>query len=305
MGDIMVIRDTKQIPLVTTSDNAIFGLDVEKVIDNLPEKPIFDLIVTSPPYNIGKEYEKKVRLDKYMEWQERILRKLYPRLKDTGSICWQVGNYVDDNEIVPLDFEFAPIFKSMNMQLRNRIIWHFGHGLHSKKRFSGRYEVVLWYTKSNQYTFNLDPVRIPAKYPGKKHFKGPHKGELSGNPLGKNPEDVWDIPNVKSNHVEKTAHPCQFPVGLIERLVLSMTNEGELVFDPFAGAASSGVAAIIHGRKFWGCEIVDEYIDIGVKRLQESMDGTIRYRPFDKPIYDAANSSLAKEPEEWKEEHKK
>ena len=305
MGDLKVIRKVNQIPQVTTDDNVIFGLDVEKVIDALPEKPIFDLIVTSPPYNIGKEYEKKVSLEKYMEWQERILRKMYLRLKDTGSICWQVGNYVDDNEIIPLDFEFAPIFKSLNMQLRNRIIWHFGHGLHSKKRFSGRYEVVLWYTKTGDYTFNLDPVRIPAKYPGKKHFKGPHKGELSGNPLGKNPEDVWDIPNVKSNHVEKTAHPCQFPVGLIERLVLSMTNEGGLVFDPFAGSSSSGVAAIIHGRKFWGCEIVDEYIQISKERLQESIDGTIKYRPFDKPIYDASQSRLAKEPDEWKEESKK
>jgi len=256
--------------------------------------------VTSPPYNIGKEYEKKVELAKYIEWQSRIIRKIYPRLKETGSICWQVGNYVDNGAIVPLDFEFAPIFSDLNMQLRNRIIWHFGHGLHSKKRFSGRYEVVLWYTKTDSYTFNLDPVRIPSKYPGKRSFKGPNKGKLSGNPLGKNPEDVWDIPNVKSNHIEKTDHPCQFPVGLIERLVLSMTNEGELVFDPFAGASSSGVAAIIHGRRFWGCEIVDQYIEISHKRLQESVDGTVRYRPFNQPIYDAKQSNLSKAPAEWK-----
>ena len=256
--------------------------------------------MTSPPYNIGKEYEKKVALEKYMEWQERVIRKIYSRLKDTGSICWQVGNYVDNGAIIPLDFEFAPIFKSLNMQLRNRIIWHFGHGLHSKNRFSGRYEVILWYTKTDQYTFNLDPVRVPAKYPGKKHFKGPHKGELSGNPLGKNPEDVWEIPNVKSNHVEKTVHPCQFPVGLIERLVLSMTNENELVFDPYAGASSAGVAAIVHNRRFWGCEVVDEYIKISEERLKESIDGTVKYRPFDQPIYDAKQSNLSKAPEEWK-----
>lgn len=299
MNDIKIIRDEETIKTVSLNDIAIFGMDVEKFLDTLPPRPIFDLVVTSPPYNIGKEYEKKVPLEQYMAWQKRIIQKIYIRLKDTGSICWQVGNYIDNGSITPLDFEFAPIFKELNMQLRNRIIWHFGHGLHSKKRFSGRYEVILWYTKTDKYTFNLDPVRIPAKYPGKRYFKGPNKGQLSGNPLGKNPEDVWEVPNVKSNHVEKTAHPCQFPVGLIERLILSMTNSGELVFDPFAGVASAGVAAVIHDRAFWGCEIVDEYIDIGKQRLQASVDGTVKYRPYDKPIYDSSKSNLSKSPKEW------
>lgn len=300
MSTVRIIKDINEICQIQSTENAIFGMDVEKTLDALPEEPIFDLVVTSPPYNIGKEYEKRIDLTKYMEWQERIIKKIYPRLKDTGSICWQVGNYVTNGAIIPLDFEFAPIFKSLNMQLRNRIIWHFGHGLHTKKRFSGRYEVVLWYTKSNNYVFNLDPVRIPAKYPGKRYFKGPHKGELSGNPLGKNPEDVWEIPNVKSNHIEKTIHPCQFPVGLIERLVLALSNEGGLVFDPFAGVSSAGVAAIIHGRTSWGCELVDEYITIGQERLQSAIDGTIKYRPFDQPIYDAKQSNLSKAPDEWK-----
>ena len=160
----------------------------------------------------------------------------------------------------------------------------------------------MWYTKGDDYIFNLDPVRIPSKYPGKRHFKGPNKGKLSGNPLGKNPEDVWDVPNVKSNHVEKTIHPCQFPVGLIERLVLSMTDEGGLVFDPFCGVASTGVAALLHDRKFWGCELMHEYVEVGDNRLEETLAGTVSYRPFDKPLYDPKNSNLSKTPEEWKEE---
>ena len=299
MDSITVINDIESIKSIQPNKNTLFEMDVEQFLDSLPEEPIFDLVVTSPPYNIGKEYEKKTDIDTYIKWQERIIKKIYIRLKDTGSICWQVGNYVQNNEIIPLDFEFAPIFKSLNMKLRNRIIWHFGHGLHTKRRFSGRYEVILWYTKTNQYTFNLDPVRIPSKYPSKKYFKGPHKGELSGNPLGKNPEDVWEIPNVKSNHVEKTAHPCQFPVGLIERLVLSMTNEGDLVFDPFAGASSAGVAAILHKRAFWGCELVDDYVEISRKRLQDTIDGTVQYRSFNKPIYDSKQSKLSEIPKEW------
>ena len=278
----------------------LFLMDAEEFLDSLPNKPVFDLVVTSPPYNIGKEYEAQLPVEQYIEWQRRIVNKIYPRLKDTGSICWQVGNYVENGCITPLDIELAPIFKDLDLHLRNRIIWHFGHGLHSKTRFSGRYEVVMWYTKSDTYTFNLDAVRIPAKYPSKRSYHGENKGKLSGNPKGKNPEDVWEIPNVKGNHIEKLNHPCQFPVGLIERLVLSMTNEGDLVFDPFSGVASSGVAALLHNRRFWGCEIKEEYAKLGQEWLKQTLNGSVLYRPYDKPIYDAKSSSLSKIPDEWK-----
>lgn len=300
MSTIRVVKKQSELKEIKQNENTLFKMDVEQLLDSLPEKPIFDLVVTSPPYNIGKEYEKKKTLKEYIEWQGRIIEKTVKLLKNTGSICWQVGNYVDNGIIAPLDIELAPVFKRLNLQLRNRIIWHFGHGLHTKKRFSGRYEVIMWYTKTDDYYFNLDAVRVPAKYPGKRYFKGPKKGELSGNPLGKNPEDVWDIPNVKSNHVEKTDHPCQFPVGLIERLILSMTQEDGLVFDPFCGVASSGVAALLHKRTFWGCEIMSEYIKMGKERLDNTLEGTIKYRPFDKPVYDASNSSLSKKPDEWR-----
>lgn len=306
LGQPILLKPSKRIkPIdILGHDYAIWQGDVEAFLNNIPNEPLFDLIVTSPPYNIGKEYETKIAFEKYLEWQERIIEALIPRLKVGGSICWQVGNYVDNNEIFPLDIEFAPIFKKHKLQLRNRIIWQFGHGLHTQKRFSGRYEVVLWYTntksKNDTYTFNLDPVRIAAKYPGKKHFKGPNAGQLSGNPLGKNPEDVWNIPNVKSNHVEKTEHPCQFPVGLIERLVLALSNPGDMVFDPFSGVASSGVAAALHGRRFWGCESMSSYAKTSIKRLQDTLDGTIAYRPHDKLLYDHTQSNLSKAPQGFK-----
>jgi adenine-specific DNA-methyltransferase len=95
-----------------------------------------------------------------------------------------------------------PLFKVHVLKLRNRIVWTFGHGLHCQKRFSGRHETILWFTKSDDYKFKLDPVRVPSKYPFKKYFKGPNKGRISSNPLGKNPADVWDIPNVKANRAE-------------------------------------------------------------------------------------------------------
>ncbi|MGB9589084.1 MAG: DNA-methyltransferase, partial [Armatimonadota bacterium] len=134
--------------------------------------------------------------------------------------------------------------------------------------------------------FNLDAVRVPQKYPQKKHFKGPHKGELSGHPLGKNPSDVWEIPNVKANHVEKTIHPCQFPVELVERLVLALTNEGDWVLDPFIGVGSTAIAALMHRRRAIGAEIKSEYVAIARERIRLAEEGRLRVRPMSRPVYD-------------------
>ena len=256
-----------------------------KFMRRFPDESM-NLIVTSPPYNIGKSYEKRTSEKQYIETQTACIAEAARLLAPTGSICWQVGNYVDSNEVTPLDIVLYPIFKNHGLQLRNRIIWMFGHGLHCQKRFSGRYETILWFTKSDEYTYNLDPVRIPAKYPKKKYFKGPKKGQFSGNPLGKNPSDVWDIPNVKSNHVEKTDHPCQFPVGLVERLVLALTNRGESVLDPYLGVGSTAIAALKHGRHAYGCDLEQSYIDTAWKRIHQLRAGTLRTRPMNKPVYD-------------------
>ncbi|QYF95427.1 site-specific DNA-methyltransferase [Massilia sp. PAMC28688] len=244
------------------------------------------LIVTSPPYNIGKEYERRTSNEIYIEQQAAAIAEAVRLLHPKGSICWQVGNGIDNGEIFPLDILLYPIFKNHGLKLRNRIVWTFGHGLHCQKRLSGRHETILWFTKSDDYTFNLDPIRVPSKYPDKKHFKGPKKGEMSGNPLGKNPSDVWDIPNVKSNHVEKTDHPCQFPVGLVERLVLALTNKGESVLDPYLGVGTSAIAALKNGRNAYGCDVVSDYVDIAQQRIEDLRNGQLRVRPMNKPIYE-------------------
>lgn len=289
---------------IGSNNYTLWNGDVHSLLLNLPVAELFDLVVTSPPYNLGKEYESKVALKTYLEWQEKIIDEICRRLKSNGSICWQVGNYVDNGHIVPLDILLHPLFVNRGLKLRNRIVWRFGHGLHSKRRFSGRYEVVMWYTKGDDYTFNLDAVRIPSKYPAKRHYKGPKAGEYSSNPLGKNPEDlweipdeIWEIPNVKSNHIEKTSHPCQFPVGLIERLVLALSNAGDLVFDPFLGVGSSGVAAALHKRRFLGAELKRQYSDVAQLRIKAALKGKAKYRPHTKPIYDHTNSKLSIRPE--------
>lgn len=246
----------------------------------------FKLIVTSPPYNIGKEYEDQSPIDVYLSMQARVVAECVRLLHPSGSICWQVGNFVDNGEITPLDVLLYPLFRKHGLKLRNRIVWHFGHGLHCSKRLSGRYETINWWTKSDDYTWHLDPIRVPAKYPGKKSFRGPNAGKLSGNPKGKNPSDVWAFPNVKSNHPEKTIHPCQFPVELVERLVLSMTDEDDFVFDPYMGVGSTLVAALMHGRRAFGCDTVEKYVQIAQDRICCLQAGTLQTRPMGRPIYD-------------------
>ncbi|MDP3148708.1 MAG: DNA methyltransferase [Ignavibacteria bacterium] len=291
----------------TIVDNGETG----EVLENYEDEK-FDLIITSPPYNIGKSYEAKQSIEKYLETQEIIIDKLLRVLSSRGSICWQVGNYVDKGEVFPLDIYFYQIFKKYGLKLRNRIIWHFGHGLHASKRFSGRYETILWFTKTDDYIFNLDPIRVPSKYPGKLHFKGPKRGMPSGNPNGKNPSDIWEIvvedweeglwniPNVKSNHPEKTIHPCQFPIELVERCVLALTNENSWVLDPYAGVGSTLIASIKNNRNSVGIEKEEDYCKISQKRIQDYKDGELKFRPINKPIHQPSQKDkVAQMPIEW------
>jgi len=315
MSDLPLFRSAK--PIETNfnpkAEIIMFPGDVGEFISQVPDNSVA-LVITSPPYNLGKEYENRVSIERYLETQAELIAQLNRVLREDGSIYWQVGNFVEKAEVYPLDILYYPIFKELGMNLRNRIIWKFGHGLHASKRFSGRYETILWFTKSDHYTFNLDAVLVPAKYPGKRHFKGPNKGKLSGNPLGKNPSDVWeivaqdweelvwDIPNVKSNHSEKTIHPCQFPIELVERCVLALTKEGDWVFDPYMGVGSSIVAAAMHERRAMGCEKEVAYVEIARQRLISYFNGMLRYRPIGTPVYQpTGKEKISQIPDEWKE----
>lgn len=273
-------------------DVSLYEGRCEDFLREIPAGAI-QLAVTSPPYNIGKRYErsKKLTIEQYITQQRSVIRLCAERLTPTGSICWQVGNHIGENALYPIDIMLYPVFQELGLVLRNRIIWHFEHGLHCSRRFSGRYETILWFTRpGSDYAFNLDAVRVPQKYPGKKYFKGPKAGQYSANPLGKNPGDLWVIPNVKHNHVEKTPHPCQFPVELVERLVLALTNPSDLVVDPYMGVGSAAVAAVLHDRRAAGAEVVEEYIKIARRRVRAAAGGTLRTRPMHRPVYQPQGS---------------
>lgn len=290
----------------------IFTGAAENLLSTIPADTI-NLIVGSPPYNLGKEYERSVDIEDYKQEQKSVLAELHRVLKPNGSICWQVGNYVKDNQVLPLDFIYYDLFKELGMYLRNRIVWRFGHGLNSKKRFSGRYETLLWLTKGHDYKFNLDPVRIRAKYPNKRYSKGEKKGQLSGNPKGTNPSDVWDIilkdwesgfweiPNVKSNHCEKTIHPCQFPIELVERCVLALTDEDDTVLDPFMGVGTSIIAAIMHDRKAIGSDKEKKYADVAKERVKAYLESKLKIRPIGKPVFNPEFAGkVADIPDAWR-----
>jgi adenine-specific DNA-methyltransferase len=288
--------------------------DTFELIKTINDNSI-NLLVTSPPYNVGKVYEKEIDFHTYLNPYVEFAKIAFTKIAPTGSLCWEVGNYVKDGEVYPLDIYFYDIFKEAGFKLRNRIIWHFEHGLHASKRFSGRYETILWFTKSDDYTFNLDSVRVPAKYPGKLHYKGDKKGLPSGNPLGKNPSDLWtiltkdwdcelwNIPNVKSNHPEKTLHPCQFPIELVQRCILALTNSGDTVFDPFMGVGSALIAAMLHDRRSLGFEISDEYIEITNQRIHDYLNNNLKIRPLGKPVYQpTGREKVSQVPLSWAKE---
>ena len=291
--------------------NYICGVADKKLDKLIADKRKFQLIMTSPPYNMDREYEKSKSLEIYKQEIESVIKKLVSLLDKKGSLCWQVGNYINPKtkEVIPLDIFYHEIFRQQKLILRNRIIWHFEHGLHASQRFSGRYETIMWYTKSDQYTFNLDEVRVPAKYPGKTYYKGEKKGQISGNPKGKNPSDVWkivksewdkevwEIPNVKANHKEKTVHPCQYPIELVERCVLALTKKNDWILDPYAGVGSTMIAALKNDRNSLGIEKFKRYVDIGEERVRLFKTGNLKVRELGKPVFvPNPNLKVAKKP---------
>ncbi len=282
------------------SEFVMYNGDCLDLLKELPDGTV-DLLLTSPPYFMGKNYDRSYKLEEFYDDHRKLSPHVNRIVRDRGNICWQVGYHVQNNSLFPLDFAVYEVFREYtNLSLRNRIVWHFGHGTHATKRFSGRHETLLWYGKGPNSYFDIDAVRVPQKYPGKRHYKGKRKGELSGNPFGKNPSDVWEIPNVKSNHIEKTDHPCQFPIALAQRVIRALSMANGHVCDPFAGSGTTGVAACLEGRTFLGAETCAEFCEIAEARYKALKAGKLGHRPLEREIWiRGQNASVAKRPENF------
>lgn len=281
----------------------LYNGDSFNFIKKIPDKSV-DLTFTSPPYCMGKAYDEADDYQHFLSEHKKLFPDIVRITKDGGSICWQIGYHVENNSVMPLDWlvydALKPFIESGEIILRNRIIWQFWHGFHTPKRFSWRHEVILWFTKWNNYDLDMDPIRVPQKYPGKKYSKWEKKWEYSGNPLGKNPGDVWDIPNVKANHIEKTVHPCQFPVAMVQRFVKSVVPKGGVVFDPFMWSGSTGIATLLEKKHFIGSEKDEQYFLLAKVRCDQSIRWDIRIRE-DKPVYiPTGDLAVARKPQSFK-----
>jgi len=238
-------------------------LQLQKKLD----RQLFDVIITSPPYNIGKEYEKIKPLHEYIEWSTEWIAGSCKLLKPYGALLLNLGyvSFDDKARAVPLSYM---LWDKIPMFLNQEIVWNYSAGVACKNYLSPRNEKILWYVKDkDNYVFNLDQIRDKnVKYPNSKR-----NGKLRVNTLGKNPSDVWEIAKVTTGHnrssEERTSHPCQFPTDLINRLVLGFTNENSIVFDPFVGSGTTFESCLRHKRFCVGFEVLPEYCDIAIERI--------------------------------------
>jgi adenine-specific DNA-methyltransferase len=254
-------------PYYQSPNCAIYNLDCLEAMKKIPV-PFANLTVTSPPYNIGKEYERVRPLEDYLTWCESWIAQVYRLTVENGAFWLNLGYIAipDRAKAVPLPYL---LWRRVSFFLVQEIIWNYGAGVAGKRFFSPRNEKLLWYVKDEvNYTFNLDEVRDPdVKYPNQKK-----NGKIKVNSLGKNPSDVWQIPKVTSgkdrSSKERTPHPAQFPKSLIERIIKVSSNTGEMVFDPFLGSGTTAIAALELGRIVLGFEVNVDYCQIAADRIE-------------------------------------
>lgn len=257
-------------PYYETENFQLYNLDCVEAMEHIDQE-IIDLTVTSPPYNIGKAYEEIRPLDEYLSWCGKWINLIHKITVADGSFLLNVGYLEVPNKgrAVPIAYL---IWDKSDFYLVQEIVWNYGAGVSCKHILSPRNEKILWYVKnSKDYTFNLDEIRDKnVKYPNQKK-----NGKLRCNTLGKNPSDVWQIAKVTSGKKraskERTFHPAQFPMDMIERVIKGFSNPGDLVMDPFIGSGTTAEVALKYKRKIIGFEIKKEYCDLIVDRLERNV----------------------------------
>ncbi|MDA8444814.1 DNA-methyltransferase [Paracidovorax valerianellae] len=246
---------------------AIYNGDCLDLLTRIPENFI-DLAFTSPPYNIGKEYEKVLPISEYIDWCADWIDKIYRITASNGAFVLNVGyvTLADRAKSIPLPYllwDRVPFF------LQQEVVWNYGAGVAAKKFLSPRNEKLLWYVKdSDNYCFNLDDIRDPdVAYPNQKK-----NGKLRCNTIGKNPSDVWQIAKVTSGEgrasKERTPHPAQFPLDLCERVIKGFSPQDGIVLDPFLGSGSTIDACLRSNRYSIGFEVRNDYCDIAANRIE-------------------------------------
>jgi len=245
----------------------IYQGDCVKLMEALPQE-LCALTITSPPYNIGKEYERPRPVSEYLDWCELWIRQIHRFTKRHGAFWLNLGYITLDGRAKAIPIPYL-LWDRVPFYLVQEVVWNYGAGVAAKRSFSPRNEKFLWYVKNpDEYVFNLDAVRDPnVKYPNQKK-----NGKKKCNPLGKNPSDVWQFPKVTSgknrSSKERTPHPAQFPIAVIDRIIKACSNPGDLVLDPFLGSGSLIEAAIRNERVAVGFEVNPKYVQIASHRIE-------------------------------------
>ncbi len=267
--DLNEIKEILGKPFFENENFLLYNGDSLDFMAKLPSE-VIDLTITSPPYNIGKEYENVKPLNDYISWCEKWISQVYDLTKEYGSFLLNLG-YLEIEDVgrnVPIPYL---LWDKTPFYFIQEIIWNYGAGVTCKKILSPRNEKILWYVKNKKkYTFNLDPIRDPnVKYPNSKR-----NGKLRVHPLGKNPSDVWQIAKVTSGRnrssKERTKHPAQFPNELIDKFVKGWSNENDLILDPFIGSGTTAEMSLKNNRNCIGFEIREDYCQTAVKRIKNS-----------------------------------
>lgn len=261
-------------PYCHENDIVIFNMRCEDGIRAMAEADLkVHSVITSPPYNIGKEYEKKLSTTEYIDWISEIINSTFNITVDNGNCLLNIGYIPVENRGRAIPIAYL-LWDRVKYFLNQEIVWNYGAGVACKKYLSPRNEKILWYIKNDKdYVFNLDDIRDPnVKYPNQKK-----NGKLRCNALGKNPSDVWQIAKVTSgknrSSKERTNHPAQFPIDLIKRLVLGFTNKNDIVLDPFIGSGTTAVTCLQLDRKCIGFEVREDYCETIKARLKHEITG--------------------------------
>jgi len=260
------VREALGTPAYDRNGVLLYQGDCVDLLTKLPSG-VIDLTVTSPPYNIGKEYESPRMAGEYLDWCAHWIAHLYEVAAPSGAFWLNLGYFSLPGRARAIPIPYL-LWDRIPFFLIQEIVWHYGAGVAARLAYSPRNEKFLWYARNpDDFYFDLDAVRDPnIKYPNQ--FKN---GKRKVNLAGKNPTDVWSFPKVTSGRdrssKERTPHPAQFPLAVIDRIIKGGSPKSALVMDPFIGSGTTAEAAMRLGRQVVGFELNAGYVEIAAKRL--------------------------------------
>ena len=242
----------------------IFGDALEGLRTEVADNSV-DLIFADPPYNIGKNFnghkDKWATEEDYLSWCYKWLDLCIQKMKPNGSFYVMTAT-----QFMP----FFDIYLRKKLDILSRLVWYYdSSGVQAKKYYGSMYEPILFCVKDkDNYTFNTGDILIEAKTGAKRKLIDYRKAIPTVYNSSKVPGNVWEFARVRYRMDEYENHPTQKPIALLERIIKASSNEGDLVMDPFSGTFTTGFVSKVFGRNFIGIELQDEYVKIGLRRLQ-------------------------------------